>query len=141
MSVKLKMMVHVLCVTLCYCVTMHEYLRTYMVGIILQAWYTCTYVIYNSCTSASDVLKKQKDSLQFSPKLAPTRAQPDSRKKVLSPLLGRGISSGGEVNLSGGIELTHSAQKVRTYVYLVLLYLSVYVLVIPCLCWVHGGYT
>ena len=62
--------------------------------------------------SASDVLKKQKDSLQFSPKLAPTRAQPDSKKKVPSPLLGRGISSGGEVDLSRGIELTPSAQKV-----------------------------
>ena len=65
--------------------------------------------------SASDVLKKQKDSLQFSPKLVPTRAQPDSKKKVLSPLLGRGISSGGEVDLSRGIELTPSAQKVHTF--------------------------
>ena len=67
--------------------------------------------------SASDVLKKQKDSLQFSPRLAPTRAQSDSKKKVLSPLLGRGISPGGEMDLSGGIELTPSAQKVCTYVY------------------------
>ena len=62
--------------------------------------------------SASDVLKKQKDSLQFSPKLVPTSAQPESKKKVLSPLLRN--SSGGEVDLSGGIELTHSTQKVRT---------------------------
>ena len=90
--------------------------------------------------SASDVLKKQKDSLQFSPKLAPTRAQPDSKKKVLSPLLGRGISSGGEVDLSGGIELTHSTQKVlhiefslylnvRRYVFVyVYTYLHIYII-------------
>jgi minichromosome maintenance protein 10 len=73
----------------------------------------------NSSMSANDVLKKQKKMLQFSspkPAVAGTIGGNVS-KKILSPVLGRGVSFEGEIDLSREVDLATSLPKVKALMY------------------------